>query len=202
MYEDSIYQVSSSCSGEFGGTIKFLNKLTQEEHVATSTCPISVNKLNDRYYVTNSLAHMIGSTQILEIENPDSLEIFTMPKPYKKKGKIMSFSIGDNESKSTKGTIEILDSVGIMTQKSFVYKDELYSIIIGNKGSYLAKLQNGNYVNLITIYEDSMWNYSNKIIETKDRKIIVYIFSNEKKNLTSYFLIDDGKIYHHKFTTK
>lgn len=59
-FEDENYLVRKSCSGEWGGTIWFKNKVTGIEYSCEATCPVAVNKVNGKYIVTTTLAHMIG----------------------------------------------------------------------------------------------------------------------------------------------
>lgn len=49
-YEDEQYLVTRSCSGEWGGTVKFKNKKTGIEYSCEVTCPVSVNKLGNGYF--------------------------------------------------------------------------------------------------------------------------------------------------------
>lgn len=62
-----IVLVSKSCRGEFGGTIKFKSKKTGIEYCCASTCPVVVNKVSGKYIVTNTLAHMRGFSELIEI---------------------------------------------------------------------------------------------------------------------------------------
>jgi hypothetical protein len=121
-FEDDNYVADKTCSGEWGGTIKFRKKSTGEVRVCSATCPIVVNKINGKYVVTNSLAHLFGSTEILEIATPDSLSILPSTKPgAKKNGKVIRY-VGDDESRSKKGTVQMLDSVGVLALGSFCIK--------------------------------------------------------------------------------
>lgn len=178
-FEDENYIVNKSCSGEFGGTIKFLNKKTGIEYSCSSSCPVIVNKLNSNYYVTNSLAHLSGFTEILEIKNPEDLTVFKMPKPRKKKGKMIYRLVGDDESKSTTGSKTLVDSVGIVTLISFPFQGMLLHVITDFNKTYLAKVENNIFVNIGIISNDSLWSYEQNIIKTKDNHFI-YMFGGQK----------------------
>lgn len=144
-YEDESYVVSRSCSGEFGGTIKFKNKQTGVERSCSAVCPVAVNKINDSYFVTNSLAHLAGSAEVVEIKNPETMETFTMPPPRKKKGKVEFRYVGDDESRSTKGSVKLADSIGMNILTSFVYGKELYHITTDFHKTYLSIIKDQKF---------------------------------------------------------
>lgn len=191
IFEDSVYIVSKSCSGEWGGTIKFKNKQTGIEYSAASTCPVVVNKLNNKYYITNTLAHMGGFSEILEISHPDSLEIFKLPKPRSKKGKTVIRYVGDDESKTTKGTRKLLDSIGILTLASFPYQEKLFHIVTNFEKTFLAKIENNKFVTIDAISDKDIRTYDPEVFKTKDNHFIV-LFSNQ--DVKGYFDIFENKI--------
>jgi hypothetical protein len=86
-FEDDAYTVTRTCSGEWGGTIRFTDKKTKIEYSCESICPVSVSKNDGAYIVTSSLAHLSGSTEIITIEDPKAMDIFQMPAPKKRKEK-------------------------------------------------------------------------------------------------------------------
>src|ERR1700722_17794087 len=57
-FEDENYLVTKTCSGEWGGTIWFKNKKTGITYACSATCPVAVNKINGKYFITNTLAHL------------------------------------------------------------------------------------------------------------------------------------------------
>lgn len=174
-YEDDEYLVSKTCSGEWGGTVKFKNKKTGIEYSCSATCPVAVNKINGEYFVTNSLAHLSGSTEILKITRPDSMDIFRMPPPRKKKRNKIFRYVGDNESKSTKGTKVLLDSVGVLTLGSFEFEGTLFQVVTDFKKTYIAKIENKKFIMVEFICEGRTWTYDNDMIKTDDGHTIITI---------------------------
>lgn len=183
IFEDSLYIVSKTCSGEWGGTIKFKNKKTGIEYSASSTCPIVVNKLNGKYYVTNTLAHLNGFSEILEISNPDLMTVFKLPKPRSKKGKAFVRYVGDDESKSTEGTKQLVDSIGVLTLASFSYNGQLYHIITDFKKTFLTKIENNKFVTIDTISDKSIWTYNPEVFIIGDEHIIVFSKNQEVEGI-------------------
>ena len=179
IFEDSLYIVSKSCSGEWGGTIKFKNKISGIEYSAASTCPVVVNKLNDKYYVTNTLAHMCGSSKVLEISNPDSMTVLELPKQRAKRGKIIVQNIGYDESKSTKGTIKLVDSIGVLTLASFPFNGQLYHIVTDFKKTFLTKIEENKFVTIDTVSEKTLWTYGPAVFVSDSGHFLVW-FENEE----------------------
>lgn len=190
-YEDENYIVRKTCSGEWGGTIWFKNKLTGIEYSCEATCPVIVNKVNGKYIVTTTLAHMIGFSKIIEINNPDSMAVFKLPEPRQKKGKRTLYYVGDNESNSTKGTNTLVDSVRVMTIATFPFNEQLFHIVTDFHKTYISKIENNRFVTIDTISNTSIWTYNPEVIKTVDGHYIVF-FTNQETN--GYLDIYDNKI--------
>jgi len=187
IFEDSLYIVSKTCSGEWGGTIKFKNKKTGIQYSAASTCPVVVNKLNGKYYVTNTLAHLSGFSEILEISNPDLMTVFELPKPRSKKGKTIVRYVGDDESKSTKGTKQLVDSIGVLTLASFPYNGHLYHIVTDFKKTFLTKIENNKFVTIDTVLDKSIRTYDPEVFVKDDGHLIVLFENQEVEGVLDIF---------------
>lgn len=178
-FEDENYLVRKTCSGEWGGTIWFKNKITGIEYSCEATCPVIVNKVNGKYIVTSTLAHMIGFSQVIEITNPDSMAVFKLPEPRQKKRKVKLYYIGDDESNSKKGTNLLVDSVGVLTIATFPFNDQLFHIVTDFQKTFITKIEHNKFVTLDTISNTSIWTYDPEVIRTVDGHYIVF-FSNEE----------------------
>jgi hypothetical protein len=189
-FEDEHYVASKTCSGEWGGTIKFRNKKTGIEYACRATCPVVVNKISGKYVVTNSLGHLNGFTQVIEIAVPDSLDIFKIPPP-RKKGRKLIYYVGDNESKSKKGLSVLADSIGILALTSFTYQGELFHVITDFHKTFLAKLKDHKFVTLDTISDQRIWGYDTRIVKIAEDHSVVF-FDNERTK--GYLEILDNKI--------
>lgn len=187
IFEDSFYVVSKSCSGELGGTIKFKNKISGIEYCATSTCPIVVNKLNGKYYITNTLAHLRGHSEIIEIRNPDLMSIFKVPRPHHNiKGQYFYY-IGDIESKSKKGTKQIIDSVGVLILATFPFNGQLYNIVTDNNETYISIIDEKRLFTIDTLSKKSLWTDYPEVYVTKNRHFIVRFDNQETKGYIDIF---------------
>lgn len=114
VFQDEKYEVWNSCSGEWGGTIYFKNKNNGEIRYAQSTCTVSVNKIGDKYYISNVSTHLYERSSILEIINPEKMELSLKSPPFHPEIETREY-----ETKSNLGTKTIVDSVGVSILTSF-----------------------------------------------------------------------------------
>jgi hypothetical protein len=159
-FEDTDYIVNKTCSGEFGGSIWFKNKKTGIEYSCNSTCPKSINKIDNKYIITNSLSHMSGSSEIIQIENPKELSIFEKPKPRGKRDGIDFYYAGDKESKSRKGIKVLWKESDILTYLSFYRNKTLYHIMVKKGKTYLTTLVENKLVIVNLISEKEIWSHN------------------------------------------
>ena len=190
-FEDEKYVVRKTCSGEWGGSVWFKNKNSGIEYSCSATCPVVINKIDGKYIVSATLAHLSGSSEIIEIENPDSMGIFIMPKPRTKKGKTIYRYVGDDESRSTKGTEMLLDSIGVQTLASFPYNGKLYHVITDFSKTFLTQIENERFVTIDTISNVSIWTYGPEVIKSSNGHYIVFFENHETRG---YLDIHDNSI--------
>ncbi len=181
LLDDQLYRVRSTCSGEWGGSIWFKNKKTGIEYSCEATCPVVVNKLNNKYFITTTLAHGIGFSQIIEVTNPELMEVFVLPEPTEQEDGTFVRYVGDDESKSVKGRSSLTDSTGILTISSFPFKNELYHIITDFKKTYISKILDGQFSVIDTVSDKSIWTYNPEVIITEDGHYITFFWNDESK---------------------
>ena len=184
IFEDSIYIVRNTCHGEWGGSIWFNNKNTDIEYSCSATCPITVNKMDGNYIVSTTLAHGNGFTKIIQIPNPDLMEVFKLPesKELNEDGTPIYY-VNDLESQSTEGTISLIDTVGILTLSSFEYENELYHITTDFKSTYISNIQNEKFNVIDTVCSKSIWTYEPRVITTEKGHHITFFSNNDSKGL-------------------
>lgn len=144
LFEDENYYVTSSCSGEWGGTIFFKDKRSGTIYEGSSTCPVKVTEYNGKYYVSNFLGHMRGHSTLYETEDPRNMSIYTGDRP--KADKL----IGQRECKSTEGMKKWLDIIGssrtMELLSSFVRNDRLLHLYSDGDDVYICQLTDGDSV--------------------------------------------------------
>ena len=103
LYEDENYIVTSSSSGEWGGTIFFTSKQDGKIYEGASLSPIQVVRKDGVYYVSNALEHMSGHSTICAIADPQKMAVFKNDRP------TADSLIHLRESTSTQGIKTIAD---------------------------------------------------------------------------------------------
>lgn len=186
-FEDENYIVTTSCSGEYGGSIIFKNKKTQLEYACRAACPVTVNKIDGKYIVSASLAHIMGSSAIIQIDNPDSMATFVAP--WLRNGLLLS---GEKESRSTKGTKRLVDTTEVLILASFPYEGQVYHITSDLQKTYLSKIENNRFVTLDPISNEVLWTLGQARILTTDDHYIAFFQDND--GLKGYLDIAANKI--------
>src|SRR5690606_9413901 len=63
-----------SCMGEFGGDLMFQDRETKDSiYYLRSTCAVMIDKRQDGYYITETLAHGNGSGRVIFLKSPKNL---------------------------------------------------------------------------------------------------------------------------------
>ena len=152
LFEDENYTVTRTCSGEWGGTIIFLNKVSGISYSAAASCPVAVNKINSKYYVTSTLNHIGSFSEFIRIENPEELEIFKSGPRFISE-KSVSKIRGSDESHSKKGVKNLMNGqfVYYTALTSCVYQNQLYHILCDDEKTFLAKIEDSTIINIGTI---------------------------------------------------
>lgn len=171
-YEDEDYVVQKTCMGEFGGIVIFKNKKTGIAYYCGATCPVIVNKMNGKYIVSNTLLHLSGFSEVIQIDNPAALQVLKPGKPTIGEG-------GNIEAGSTKGRKQVLDTMGVLILVSFPYEGELYHITTDFKNTYISKIEGNKFVNIGLVANESFWSYRAEVIQTKENHYVIF-FGNNK----------------------
>jgi hypothetical protein len=172
IFEDDRYIVTSSCSGEWGGSIYFLDKKTNKKYESIAACVVNVVKVDDSYNVTAALAHMSGFGNVFDVANPLLLTKYN--RDYLKGKK--TIYVGDNEAKSRKGTKQLVDSVGIESLSSFIYQNKIFYLVSKKNETLITTIKNKKFVTLDKMSDFSMWSYNP--INRRYPEETIYSFSN------------------------
>jgi len=157
-FEDEKYICSKFCLGEFGGKIIFKNKKSGIETSFEATCPVVVNKIKNKYYVTNTLAHMCGVSKVLEIDTNLSVKIIV-----------------------DASWILTLTSFTYNEQLYHIIIDRK-----DNK-TYIAKIENNKFVNLDLISNIGIWTYDPEVFYMNDNHIVVFFKNHQTKGYIEIF---------------
>lgn len=187
-FEDEDYIVHKTCSGEWGGTVYFKNRKTGVEYVCEASCPVIINKLDGKYLVSSTLDHLTGLASVIQIDHPDSMQVYT--KPVQSKQRLLP-ARGDAESTSRKGSITLLKADRIIILVSFPYKGQLYHITTDFEHTYISNIENGRFVHLDVVSDKPLRTFDGGVIPTNDDHYIVFFHENIRKG---YLDISGGRI--------
>jgi len=175
-YQDETYDIYAVCNGEWGGTIFFQDRITKESFEASSTCPIVINIIDNEYYITNYMGHMIGFASVIKIAEPKKLEKSDLN--FKK----------EQGSEYNKGVETLLDTMDFYISSSFVVDNELLHLYSDEKGTYVGKIENGK-MKQIYKFDFNFYAHFNQHLENGKQLLTFYFMDNEKSGL----LMIDGK---------
>lgn len=175
-YEDENYTVTDTCHGEFGGNIYFQDKSSKKQYSLEATCPLMINKLKNRYYLTTSLSHMAGFCEVFEIENPKEL----------KEVDILNYNEYEYK-KSTIGAKPLIREIGSVILLSFVYKEKLYHIVSNDYGTYIAERENAELKNIQKLTDFEMYSYGAEVCKTKDNHYAAIFQNNRNQGFIEVF---------------
>lgn len=157
------FQIHHCCMGEFGGAIFFKDKRTERVYSCPATCVVALNKIGNDYYVTNTLAHSEGFSEILLIKDPKQL--FELKTDSLKNSCnwwtwFVHFKDGfAGMEKFEIGTTKLLDTIGLLTTISFVRDGELYHLCSDQNRSFVGKLNKGHMQMLDSIFTQNLRSY-------------------------------------------
>lgn len=175
-YEDELYEIYATCNGEWGGTIYFKGKVTNESFEASSTCPIVINKIDNEYYVTNYMGHMMGFASVIKIADPTKLEKSNL-----------NFSKGQG-SEYNKGVKILLDTMDFYIPTSFIADKELLHLYSDDNGTYIGKIENEE-IKPIYKFDFTFYSQFNQHLDNGRQLLTYQIKDTEKGGI----LIIDGK---------
>ena len=166
LYEDSKFLVYGYCWGEFGGALMFQDKIYKDSiYYLDSTCPIMIEKRNDGYYITETLAHDSGLGKIRFFKSPkelvnvhaDSLETEWKFKKFPNLTEDSIFRLLNNQ-----GTI-LIDTFGLTFSILFGFKNSDYLIFSDRNNTYIGLLTSKGLRTIDTIINIPTWSYDTNI---------------------------------------
>ncbi len=202
IYEDYKFIVNSSCSGEFGGSLYFIDKKTNIRYECRCNCAVSLLKNNGKYNVTASLAHLAGFTNVFEIEDPLKLKVYNRDyikkkrDAAKKKHQLYVGVIGDDESNSTQGTTQLIDSVGITSATSFIYNSKIYYVVKKYKDVSIDTISNKKLIPIEDLTNSNTWNDYTQVRNCYNKPVVTF----ENDHDTGFIYIDDNKLTFYVFS--
>lgn len=188
LFEDSEFVVFGDCHGEWGGTVYFFDKSTQETYFTESTCANSVIKKDDKYLVLAHLGHGMGLSEIKSIINPRKLS-------KAKKREINKIKNGGALGYSDKSEAyqKQLDIYGIQIFSFFKYKKRQLHVVHLNELTFLAEIT-GTEIQIVNPLFDNEIYTHNPITHSYGNYILMNLdFYGTALNKEVSVIIVDGK---------
>lgn len=162
-YSDDQFLVYGYCFGEFGGALMFQDKdLLDSIYFLECTCPVMIDKRQEGYYITESLAHMSGSGKVQFFKSPkelvtvhlDSLRTEWALKKYPDLTENEITNILENQG------MVLIDTIGLTFSMFFPYHNENYLIFSDQINTYLGLLTTDGLRTLDTLLNLPTWRYN------------------------------------------
>ncbi|WP_185152500.1 hypothetical protein, partial [Fulvivirga aurantia] len=189
LFDDDKYIVFGDCQGEWGGTIYFFDKASNETYFTESTCANSVLKKNRSYLVLAHLGHMMGSSEIKSIPDPRQLSKAKNSAVNKtKEGQALGYSDKSDAYQKT------LDLFGIQLFSTFEHGDRQLYIAHLNGLTFLTEIDGSEIKIVHPLFNKEIYthypitkNYGNYTLmnldfygTARDKEVSVIIIRNGK----------------------
>jgi hypothetical protein len=138
LFEDETYISFCDCNGEWGGTVYFYNKASRKVYFTEATCANTIRKQGDKYLVLSDMAHMTGSSKLIEIDNPDALSQIKLKNIIKSTEEKNALGYSDNSGAAKK----VFRYQGILFLSSFTYRDRTIYLTYWRNETFLAEIEN------------------------------------------------------------
>ena len=133
LFENQEFEVFGTCSGEFGGSILFLDKKNDTIYSSLSICPMVVNQIENSFYITNYMGHMGGFSGVLKIDDPRKISA---------RHKDSTYNTPFGETFTTEGTEFLFDTIGFFIPTSFNLNGKLVHYYSTEDASFIGELEN------------------------------------------------------------
>jgi hypothetical protein len=190
LFEDDKYIVFGVCHGEWGGTVYFFNKISQQTYFTKATCANTVTKINGKYLVLSELGHMDGSTTLKEIENPDKLTLTDKKKINKPfRGQALGYADSSKQAKT------VFDFYGIQFFGSFPFDDKDLYIVNWRQRTFLADITDSTISIVNPLFNDDLYTHQ-PVTTLYDKRALInldfYGIAGERE--VSFLIIEANKI--------
>jgi hypothetical protein len=206
IFEDSRYVVRATCSGEWGGSIYFIDKTNHKKYECAATCPVVVNKLNNSYFITAALDHLSGCAEILQIDDPTKLKKYKNRRV--KKNKV--YHTDSFESHSKKGAITMIDTCGTLILSSFILNNTLYHIVTEgflkfdttkSPKTFLCIIKNNSFVKIAELSDKQLYN-TYDFFNYDINSLIIFKTYGFTRIISGFIYINNDKINIYEFEEK
>ncbi len=152
LYSDEEYLVYNNCNGEWGGTIFFYNRETQETFFTEATCANTIIDKESTYTVLASLGHGFGSADSKVIEDPSLLPSL---KDFKPQRTVEAIGYKD----TTRHAKEAFSYYGLQVFSMFQMGESLVYMLHWQGKTFLATLKNNEFFIIDPLFNSSLYTH-------------------------------------------
>lgn len=163
-YSDEQFLVYGFCMGEFGGALMFQDKKLKDSiYYLECACPVMIDKREDGYYITQSLAHLDGFGKVKYFKSPKSLvnvHLDSLRTDWKarKYPSLNEYEIW--EELENQGEV-LIDTIGLTFNIFFLFKGLDYLIFSDYNQTLLALFTSDSLQVIDTLINRPSWRYNN-----------------------------------------
>jgi hypothetical protein len=200
-YSDDQFLVYGYCLGEFGGALMFQDKDSKDSiYYLKCTCLVMIDKREEGYYVTESLAHKNGTGKVQYLKSPKDLvrvhlDSLSMEWKSKKYPDLTEYEIW--KKLENQGTV-LIDTIGLTFSMFFQYDKVNYLIFSDHQNTYLGLLLNDSLQTIDTLINLPSWRYNDQLND----KVNGYYHYNFRRRSSSFSkdkiireIVSSGDIY-------
>lgn len=189
LFDDEKFIVFNDCFGEWGGTVYFYDREIEDIYFTESTCTNSVYNKEGNYTVLAHLGHMMGSSELKSIEEPNKLT-------KAKKGEVSKTKNGEalGYTDKSSGYEKSLDLYGIQLFSTFTFNERQIYLTYLNELTFLSEIQDSLIQIVHPLFDNDLYAhdpvtkiYGNYILinldhwgKARDREVSVIIIKQNK----------------------
>jgi hypothetical protein len=168
LFEDETYISFCDCLGEWGGTVYFYHKASQKVYFTEATCANTIRKEGDKYLVLSHLGHFMGSTKLIEIDNPEVLSQIKLENITKPCCEQAALGYSDKSGAAK----VVFNYFGVQFFSSFTYQNRVIYLINWREETFFAEIENNTIKIINPLFNRKIYSH-NPVTTLYDNQIII-----------------------------
>lgn len=181
LFEDARYIVCGHCNGEWGGEVYFYDKQQKTYYLAEATCPIAVVQQDGKYLVLSSLAHMVGSADAQQIDDPTQLTRWIG------KTKPQDRDFARTQGAELSRGKPLFDYQNLLLLAGFRLNGQMLYLVNWRSTAFLATWQNGVFYVVDPLFHDGLFAH-NPVTTAYDSGVTLVNMDSSEEGETSCLL--------------
>ncbi len=190
LFDNEQYIVFNDCFGEWGGTIYFFDRIAKDFFFTESTCANTVLYNKQRFSVLAHMGHMIGSSELKIIPDPENLSKANKNEVFRSQD---GHALGISAQNS--GYERIFYTWGVQFFSFFDHNNRSIYITHTNERSFLSEIRDSEIQIVHPLFDDDFYTHD-AITRIYDKYKLVNLnyWGNAKDREYSVLVIDNNRI--------